>query len=240
MSDFLDRLIANEHGTELAFMPRVPARFEVDRSQPESLEDLAETLAPPSPASPADPESPRRATAARERESTPERIEPARLAERRLERIIEIAHASERTTGRAESPAEAPREVGHADDLAQPQARAAEPPTHPAIRPERIVIASEPGRPATHRPALERWRDEPATVVDSRPTARLADPHATRSEYSQAPAPEIAAEPIVHVSIGRLEIRAAAPAEPPRRRPAPPPPGRLERYLEERNRGRGK
>src|SRR5262249_42565556 len=114
-------------------------------------------------------------------------------------------------------------------------------PQRPAIQPERIVVSREPSREDVSRPTPERWREETRTIVAKSPTAPerlLTAP--TRSEHTQAAAQETPAEPIVRVSIGRLQVRAPAPSEPARRRSAPPPSGRLERYLEERNRGRAK
>jgi hypothetical protein len=223
MSDFLDRLISNEHGTEPAFMPRVPARFETDRSQQEPLESVVETFATRDSAPSHDVRDVAPPSVARLAANTLE----TRSHETRIDRMTEVIRQSDRTVMRVE-----------------PQANVTKTSPLPTIHPEKISVARLPRHEeVAPRREVARTSEEPALVprmrmsddTHAQPLARIAT-----SEQPNTQAAQISAEPIVQISIGRLEVRAAATTESPRRRAVAAPTSHLERYLEGRNRGRGK
>jgi hypothetical protein len=92
----------------------------------------------------------------------------------------------------------------------------------------------QPNTPATDQRAIDARAQKPVI----RPEVRLAPPaHSTVSERERAEA-DLPAEPVVHVTIGRVEVRAVLPGAPPAR-PAQTPPRKssLEDYLRGRKGG---
>ncbi|WP_447736818.1 hypothetical protein [Rhodanobacter soli] len=241
MSDFLDRLAARAIGSETTLAPRLPSLFEpLQRAPIMPPADVGE--APPDrrdavPAMRAVPvEAPTSATPA----STSAR--PAAAPVMPIERVA-AGPASAATS--AARHASAPPIVGE---------RAATPAVD---RPAAPSVSVRPAMPASPLPVQPR---QARVAPDRQQTARTPAPNGV---LLPAPAPVFAAtlaaparsgrtvaaraaaartegkadaagEPVVHVSIGRLEVRAApAAAAPPRRRDGPQP-GSLDDYLRQR------
>ncbi|HET9212938.1 MAG TPA: hypothetical protein VFR03_21205 [Thermoanaerobaculia bacterium] len=112
------------------------------------------------------------------------------------------------------------------------------PPTEPAFRIDETVLpaaspgpriepSAEPALPA-HRPLVPR-----AALRQEPPPAALASPS---SRAEAGPAAAAAPEPTIRVTIGRIEVRSAAPAPPAAPAPRPAAPRlSLEEYLRRRN-----
>jgi len=134
---------------------------------------------------------------------------------------------------RREEQSASPPPVPSAADSAIPERPKADPPVARATEPVPIVEI-QPQRIETH--AIERTEIR-SEVVRTRETvaapARAYDRPRRRAEPAEGPRPE----PVeVHVTIGHIEVRAAAPPAPPVRR-ASPPRVSLEDYLKRRNGG---
>lgn len=242
MSDFLDRLAARAIGSETTLAPRLPSLFEpLQRAPVMPPADAGEV--PPdrreaAPAMRAVPvEAPTSATPA----STSAQSAVAPVAP--IEHVVAAVSAS--AAASAAQHASAPSIVGE---------RAATPAVdHPAA-PSVSVRPVMPASPPPVQPRLAR------VAPDRQETARTPAPNgvllpapapvfaatgaaSTRSERTVAARAaaaraegkaDAAREPVVHVSIGRLEVRATpAAAAPPRRRDGPQP-GSLDDYLRQR------
>lgn len=250
-SDPFGWLLDSERGGSTGLVPRLPSRFEdagfADPGPvPPQAEDQAwsRDAAPPV-QEPEGPPVPRRRA---ERSPSPAVARHEARVERHVvveERREVAARTPAPTAGPAaarpepprltvRSPATAPEDAParrgplSAADRAEPRAAAATDAEQPGLRPTARRAPEEPVDSRTaHRP-------EPGTVAEPAgrwESRRPADPAPQRRE----PAPEPG--PVVHVSIGRLEIRAV----PEPARSVPPPLARrgqsLDEYLDRRNRG---
>lgn len=244
MSDFLDRLAARVIGSEPAVAPRLRSLFEAPRQVP-IMPDVGQDEAPaqhrgvPSgvvaaaaalpasaipPATP--PESERSRIAPAERLVVPttpaaassrsrhEASLPALAAPRQSPVIERPAAATQARQPQADPPAPVqPRQTRVAPDRQQ----ATPPLAGGSLRPSSTPVFS------TQAPAASA---PPARAAHAATRPRLA----TRADSQREAAPD----PVVHVSIGRLEVRAAAaPVAAPRRRDAPRP-SSLDDYLRQR------
>lgn len=244
MSDFLDRLAARATGSEIALAPRLPSLFEpLQRAPIMPLSDDGETLpghrdtvsAAPATSAIAPLPSPRAPVAAT--------TDAARVAPAAVE------PETARTPTRAA--AGAPRNV------VQPSPMAAVP-AAPLVVERSVtsptsaeVLAPLPVQPRQTRIAAE----QPEMAVPSHPAngvllpasapvfgaARMAETpgrsiHAAARHPLAVPAGprNPSGEPVVHVSIGRLEVRAAPTAAAPPRRRDGPQPSSLDDYLRQR------
>lgn len=259
MSDFLGRLAARAVGTAPALRPRPRALFEPDAiAGAEPLEVEEEREAPPAPRarpSAAPPEAPEPITRAAEPPPAAEpEAPPAPRA--RPER-----HAVERTAQapqREAPPAPRPQRATAAPPVVVEQRReVVAPPPPPAAPPRREPRPRPPARELAATSVVRRAPDEPAETLVTPPLPEslplrsqaiararsLAPPPAPAPQPGAAPVrdapPRPAPEPVVEVTIGRLEVRAATPGQP--ARPAPTveraEPLSLDRYVRERARG---
>ena len=242
MSDFLDRLAARAIGSETTLAPRLPSLFEpLPRAPIMSPADESEAPARAREASPAVPPVPDVAPPPRAPTHARESIEP------RAARVAPVEHPALPTTAGTAA------DVPHVPMPSPPRAaspvraigaeQASTPPT-----PERPAVTSSFAFPRP--PRVARTRREAAStpapngVLLAAPAPVFASTGAasTRSERTvaaQAAAAraegkaDAAREPVVHVSIGRLEVRAAPVAAAARRREGPQP-GSLDDYLRQR------
>jgi len=244
MSDFLDRLAARAMGSEAMLAPRLPSLFEPLQSTP--IMPLAET----------------RDARARDADRTPETVAtpaavrpPSAHAVEPIRRSAPPAMSPDRT-----APSEPASAAAIARDVAGPPApvasavlrgsmveRSAEP-----VRSEDLSKARTSSTVQPRRTRIEAAQPEakPAPVagslwpapepVFSRPDASSEPARSGRATASPLRAAKVgsssetAAEPVVHVSIGRLEVRAAPSAAAPLRRRSGPQPASLDDYLRQR------
>lgn len=245
MSDFLDRLAARAIGSDATLAPRLPSLFEpLPRAPLMTMADEGEASArvrdagpmppaaaaavpPPRPPLPAhgsiEPRTARTTPAEQVSSQLPERaptmappapVPPSRAATPARAMIAEPSRA---TSVPERAQATPPHVSPRASRIASSRHEAAHPPTAvgallPAPAPV-FATTSGPAAPAQHgRAAALRHPRDMQAGRESR-TSR---------------------EPVVHVSIGRLEVRAApAAAAPPRRRDGPQP-SSLDDYLRQR------
>jgi len=244
MSDFLDRLAARAIGGESMLAPRLPSLFEP--LQPTPIMPSAE--AGDARASGADRTSQAAATPAMARPPSARAVEPIRRDTPHL-MSPERAASSEPASAAAipRDPAGPPAPVTSAALRVARVERFAEP-----VRSEDSSKAQPPStvQPWTTRIAADRPEAKPAPVagslwpapepVFSRPDASseaARSGRATASPRRTAPvgnSSETAGESVVHVSIGRLEVRAAPSAAAPLRRRPGPQPASLDDYLRQR------
>lgn len=243
MSDFLDRLAARAIGGESTLAPRLPSLFEpLQRAPAMPLADEGEAPAPRRDAGAAAPAVPI---------ATPSPRELARATEPAERIAASVAPADRMATP---VPARAVASSPH-EPMAPP--RIMPTPAHSAVAEqsvtpvalERPVASPSPVPPRQVRvaPTPQETARAPAPngVLLPAPVPVFAMPRAApaRSERNVAAQTAaaraeskaaVAAEPVVHVSIGRLEVRAApAAAAPPRRRDGPQP-SSLDDYLRQR------
>jgi hypothetical protein len=241
MSDFLDRLAARAIGSETALSPRLPSLFEpLQRAPIMPPADAGEVpahhrdMASTAPVVPVAASSPR---------------EPARAAgsvERSAARVVPVDRAAAPARAAPNSPRE-PRPSSPMVPVPVPSVvveRSGTP-----VAPERQAVGSSPVQPRQVHVAPARQETArtpapggallpaPASVFAATRTtpagsgrtvtARAA---AARTEGKAA----AAVEPVVHVSIGRLEVRAAPAAAAPSHRREEPRPSSLDDYLRQR------
>lgn len=243
MSDFLDRLAARAIGSETALAPRLPSLFEpLQRAPIMPLSDDGET-------SPGHPETVSAAPAAPA--IAPMRSPHAPVtapadASRVALAVLEPGPALTPTRTTASTPGNemqpspmtavpAPSSMVERSALSPTPAEVLAPlPVQP--RKTRIMVERlEPAVPA--HPVNGALLPVPTPVFA---TARAAETpgrahHAAAVHTLGVPAGpgNASGEPVVHVSIGRLEVRAAPTATPPRRRDGPQP-SSLDDYLRQR------
>jgi len=209
MSGYLERLVGR-HVEPPAVRPRAVSRFEGD---------LAGGAVPPGVAV-SDGSSPR-AASAEPTPAPPEMVSPASAT-----RLVPLA-AEPSSAPAAPSPAdESPKVRSAVRVVRQPAALASQPQRAAGpIGQSRDDAATSPGPDRPITVAAIRRAEPPQAVAPA--TAQLA-----LSRRSAEPSPR---EPdVVHVRIGRVEVRATVPAPPPSHpapRPTRPAPMSLERYL---------
>lgn len=241
MSDFLDRLAARALGNETTLAPRLPSLFESPRHVPimpagepdevpsrhqvaRSQRVAAQAAAPASSARRSTASEPERGPVAPTEHVAPpppapadarslrETPLPASTAPRRpptIERPVTPARKSRETDPPAPGQPQRTRVAS-----GRPEA-ASTPVTGTLLPPSRPVFATP--APAAGAPPLSR-------PVAARP------PFAARADRRR----EVVREPVVHVSIGRLEVRAVAGSVAAPRRPDGPHPSSLDDYLRQR------
>ena len=259
MSDFLSELVTRGRGLGIELVPRIPSLFEStpgpvfgtgseepdERVEPARHDAPAvsgphrpvdESMPPPRPAPPPDPQAAAPAS----------RAAASRAAAEEGRRVVVETAAPMRSRADAGDRAGALRvPAGQADPRTPPPRAATEgAPPGPAVRDD---------RPGDARPEPSGARD-PGTGTDSSSTPRRQEP-AYRPERSAPPRVEVVAtrrdsasprgdepgapaEPTVHVTIGRVEIRAVAAPTPAVRRGEPQRATSLDDYLAQRNRRR--
>jgi hypothetical protein len=242
MSDFLDRLVARAIDGGTALTPRLPSLFEPQQRAP-TMPAAGEGEAPAhhrdtasaAPGMPIAAPSPR---------------EPARAAEsveRSAARVVPVDRTAASVPARAAaSSPHAPMPppimptpvhsavVDRSSIPARPERQAASP---SPVQPRRVRVA--PARQETARTPASNGALLPAsTPVFAAPRAAPAPSERTVGARSAAARAEGKAtatgEPVVHVSIGRLEVRAAPSAAAPSRRRQEPRPSSLDDYLRQR------
>jgi hypothetical protein len=247
VSDFLARLAARAIGGEATLAPRLPSLFEPAPHAPTlpTVDDGAaatarHATAPADDASPAaEPLRPPRALPPMQDDAlrqTPvaqpaTRLPPPAAAPVSDRAMPVTAHAAPPATPTPALPAVARHAAPRpAPAHAEPPAAAPVLPRQTRIAPSRIEAASPPGGSllppptpvfAAPRSAPARDRSDHAATIRPRPAAAANRTPAT-------------SEPVVHVSIGRLEVRAAPAAATPPRRRVEPRPASLDDYLRQR------
>jgi hypothetical protein len=245
MNDFLARLATRAIGGESLLRPRLPALFEPPAAA--SPEPLAE-------ADPGNVGGHATATAAQvlslaeARQPAPAAPATAGTAGTSLASPLPAAAPSPqppRLQASAEPPAVAARTKARAQ-----QSSAGRPPDHrppqaagmPLELPRRRVIQVAPERPSVPPRSSRGTLRPPASPVfaasrDESP-ARAPAPHAAAA-HPRMPATEesrrVATEPVVHVSIGRLEVRTVPATPAPSRQRDAPRPSSLDDYLRHRD-----
>lgn len=238
MRDFFDRVTARALGSDSMLSPRLPSLFEPQRNLASGLqEEVSEVVAPSA-----------QASMPVERGSTPRQQTPASLAKATVQ---ETAMSRPATIEAARPTIRHAVDVEpvHATSIARSKAVTAD---EPQLSPSRRALESvERTIPSAH---LQReWRAETLPVnEDRRATDEGSLLAPTQPVFRTPPAPTSTAtrwqggqvaqgmqsaasrEPVVHVSIGRLEVRAApSPGKVAQRQDAPRP-SPLDDYLRER------
>ena len=243
MSDFLDRLAARAIGGETALSPRLPSLFEpLQRAPIMPPADAGEVPAHHRDMASAAPVVPVAASSPRE---------PARAAgsvERSAARVVPVDRAAAPAPARAA--ANSPREPMPSSPMVPaPVPSVVVERSGTPVAPERQAIGSSPVQPRQVHvaPARQETARTPAPggALLPAPAPVFAAMRTTSAGSGRTVAARAAAartegkaaaavEPVVHVSIGRLEVRAApVAAAPPRRRDGPQP-SSLDDYLRQR------
>ena len=232
MSDFLDRLAARAIGSETALSPRLPSLFEPLQRAP---------IMPPADAGELPPDRREAAPAIHAVPvETPTSVAPASTSTQPaaapvtpIEHVVAAMSAS--AAASAAQHASAPSTVGEraftpaVDCPASPSVleRPAVPAPPLPVQPRQTRVAPDRQQTArTPAPVFAATRTTPAgsgRTVTARAAAARTEGKATA-----------AVEPVVHVSIGRLEVRAAPAAAAPSRRREEPRPSSLDDYLRQR------
>ena len=242
MSDFLDRLAARAIGGETSLAPRLPSLFEpLSRAPLVAVADEGEAPARAGDASPAPLVEPNVAPTPRVLSRVRESVESAAARTTPEQRVVlpepertavdvprappPSLHAASPTRGNA---------IDRASAMPTPERATA---SLPPVSPRQSSVAS------TRRETASTPAPNGALLPASVPVFATTGAVSTRSARTATERPATArtesraaatGEPMVHVSIGRLEVRAApvAPA-PPRRRDGPRP-SSLDDYLRQR------
>jgi hypothetical protein len=244
MSDFLDRLASRAIGGDTALLPRLPSLFEPLQKTP--ILPLSDEGGAPSrdrdvpwvtaTAPPAVPVQPMHAASAAERSrarALPGDPSPVSEPEH-------VAAPAQRHTLPSPRLEPAPRSAPSVERPAAPST-----PAHPAatslpslVPPRQTRIAAERQAPAPPS-ASGSLRPAPVPVFGAPHAGSLPAPSGPVATQRVPALPAgretgVSSEPVVHVSIGRLEVRAvAATGTTPRRRDGPQP-SSLDNYLRER------
>ena len=242
MSDFIDRLAARAIGSETALLPRLPSLFEpLQRALIMPPADAGEAPPERREAAPAMHAVPVEAPTSTTPASTS--AQPAAAPVTPIEHVVAAMSAS--AAASAAQHASAPSTVSERAStpavdrpaarsvLARPAMPAPPLPVQPRqtrVAPDRLETARTPASNGALLPAPAPVFAAPRTVParsERTVAARVAAAQAGRRS-------ETAGDPVVHVSIGRLEVRAApVAAAPPRRRDGPQP-SSLDDYLRQR------
>ena len=253
MSDFLHRAAAKAIGSDARLMPRLPSLFEPLARAPvmpgvaeadgeervgathdtAAVEPMARSL---------------RAAQIAEAELSPRQTFAPLQAKDSAQKRGPFLELEEAQPGSVNANSASPLAVAPHPLEPRPTPRPAEvePPQREGMRPRRASMLLEP-------PAPPRWAgpEQAALLVPSSPifaalrsVAELqehpARPNAAHPRGALADSASAAtAEPIVHVSIGRIEVRAAPTAAPTPRHRNEPQPSSLDDYLRQRG-GKGK
>ncbi|KAA0068671.1 hypothetical protein [Rhodanobacter sp. T12-5] len=243
MSDFLDRLAARAIGGGTALAPRLPSLFEPLQRAPimplsgdgEPPPGHHETVSASTTAPTAAPMRPPLAPAATVPDTS--RVAPAALEPVSVPLPTRVAASA----SRHDMPPSPPTAVPAPPLLVERSVALPVPPqivTPSPIRPRQSRIATEhPESASPSHPPNGALLPAPAPVFG---TTRADAPGrsmpvaALRTLAAPAGLDSASSEPVVHVSIGRLEVRAApAPTTPTRRRDGPQP-SSLDDYLRQR------
>lgn len=225
MSDYLGAMATRALGLSAVARPR-PSLFESRRAAPEPLIVEQEAVSTPQPL---------RAEEAPRARARGERIRPASEIEP-LERRRQEEPGSAAETGAAAPPLPSLRAEPPA---VRPGAKAESPPSDRAAATPVVREAAARRTPPPPEPA----KAPPVGPIETQPAARPAQaaPEPTLAVSPSFPtlARRDAPEPTVRVTIGRIDVRAVRPVEPPepRKKPRPEPGMSLEEYLD-RTRGR--
>ena len=243
MSDFLDRLATRAIGSETALVPRLPSLFEpLQRTSIMPASDDGEAV-------PRHRETVSAATVA-------PTIAPTRLPQAPVVAMTDAPHVAPSAVEPVAAPPHAAADMPRAAVQPAPIAAAAPTPSPAIGRPvasSTLLRPVEVSAPLPVRPRQTRIAAEPTeTVVPSQPSngallpaptpvfgaaaapARSGRAAAFRPPAGPAGAGSSSGDPVVHVSIGRLEVRAApASTTPPRHRDGPQP-SSLDDYLRQR------
>jgi hypothetical protein len=266
MSDFLSNLAAKNLNRAPIIQPRLLARFEPAPARrmptsspsfdPEALErvESVESEVPRSPIvaqrhtpinsfSPIEPqprsiESPLRPASSLLRVEpqtiAPRLPEPLRAEPREVVNVTEIRSVIERpvihasTTERliiekeAQAPDRTTPPIG-----AETTAKSSPPEDHAAIRPRPIVT-----------PVIERIVQERGDRSQPPPIQTELTPRETSTVHKMEQAPPAAEPPTIHVTIGRIEVRATTPAVPAKQAPRSSSALSLDEYLRSREGGK--
>ncbi len=271
MSDYLGNLAAKSLAPASALQPRLASRFEPLapaapelRAGPAFLEETVTEIAAPPPApistkteshSPSPPGRGGQGVRPRGAERSEERHAHEAAAEKVSEDSPEPVTKPARVQGvvarRRVQPSEAsPRlsrgERGNSAEAAVAKPVLLQPLTVVQIPPRQDYPVTSPLSPRERGPGGEASRAErsehhrPQESLSPTPRLQPRVTHAERQPFApqrEAPAPE----PVIHVTIGRIEVRAtAAPKAPARERPAARPAVDLDEYLRQRSKGEGR
>ncbi|HZX72679.1 MAG TPA: hypothetical protein VFE77_17935 [Rhodanobacter sp.] len=244
MSDFLDRLAARAIGSETMLAPRLPSLFESPQSTP--IMPLTETgdarardadKTPDTVATPAAVRPPSAHAVEPIRRSTPHVMSPDRRA------LSEPVSAVAIPRDVASPPApvasavlrgamvECSAEPVRSEELSKAR-------TSSTVQPRqtRIEVAQPEAKPVPVAgslwPAPEPVFSRPRASSEPVRPGRASGSHGRAAPPGSRRAP--ASESVVHVSIGRLEVRAAPSAAAPSRRRPGPQPASLDDYLRQR------
>jgi hypothetical protein len=241
MSGLFTDLAARARGEAQAVRPRLPARFETsaqdplveisvetpvtapadDRLEAALVERTMETIAAPAAAAPPGPGEP--------------------LAEPPAEPSPNPRSAAARRSAPDAAPAEIRVQVERsrlAADAPTPRAQSPDPPAAPALAPKVTLREPEVAAPAPLRPSAAAETSLASLERASEAPRRLA-PRLTpaRAGPTQSPPEQVHEETTVHVTIGRIDLRAAQVPQPPAAKPrtaATPAVMSLEDYLQSR------
>jgi hypothetical protein len=246
MSDFLDRLAARAIGSETALAPRLPSLFEpLQRAPIMPLADDGEA-------------SPRHREAASPSTATPT-VAPMRSPPAPVTAVTAAARVAPAPAEAVPTPTPASAAPSTLRNVVPPASLAVAP--TPSSVAERSMTSPTPPHLAEAYVSLPVQLRQARIAAERRETtvpspsngvllpaatpvfaaARAADApgrsiHAAAMHTRVTPTGrrDAASEPVVHVSIGRLEVRAAASAAAPSRRRAGPQPASLDDYLRQR------
>lgn len=241
MSDFLDRVAARAGDGAKALAPRLPSLFEPLQRAP--LMAVAETTeAAPEPRRAnthsetaeqrADPPAPRPRTAAT---AEPSQASPSLRAADPSPAVSstkqpQATPAFEKTVVATRQSEPAPAAALRPSPRVMPA-----PPPPPSIAPRELRRAPEPSFTAAAMPTTGSLLPPASPVFATPPMAASARAAAGVARRASATSPAAAApEPVVHVSIGRIEVRAAPTPTAPARRRDGPQPASLDDYLRQR------
>lgn len=239
--DFIDRLAARAVGGESVLSPRLPSLFEPQRGSPVGLPEEAGEVVAPAPHEAVAMEH--RVVTQRENPLPPASVDVRVVTKAIPSMVQEEGRAAKRVAEESKPASSAPIarpkaiEADNPQRLHSPHAPA---PVHDMIPPAlvqrqrlREVMSDTEGRKAADEgsllaPAQSVFRTAPASVTAA--SARF--PMGRTAQTMQPPA---SPEPVVHVSIGRLEVRATpSPGKSAAHRRDAPPSSPMDDYLRQR------
>jgi len=253
VSGFFESVAARARGEAPAIRPRLPSRFEMAGPEPLefNLETIAESPAPRELVAPREAEpsrAPKPIIARADSSPPPDALSPQAPRPEAPAPLSSMA-VSQAEPARAEATPQAPA-VAQAD---RPAARTLEATgVAPAAPPPRIdaptsvvelIGALDVSKPEARPTATAKLftpapTEAPLAFATARPAPDEPAPRAPRTRAERRSAVLLPEETTVHVSIGRIEVRAAQPSpESKRRSPPRSPVMSLEDYLQSR-RGR--